>query len=121
MQKRKLSKLMSVALVVCALSTSVFASTSSGDVTYDNESYGSVYINAKRNNVYGETSASSSGSSSSDYVSVSAAGESKTNEGANYTTAWVRVSGTFSGTESVSGTVCRGDVCASGSTSASVS
>ena len=119
MQKRKLSKLMSVALVVCALSTSVFASTS--DVTYDNESYGSVYINAKRNNVYGETSASSSGSSSSDYVSVSAAGESKTNEGANYTTAWVSVSGTFSGTESVSGTVCRGDVCASGSTSASVS
>ena len=74
MQKRKLSKLMSVALVVCALSTSVYASTSSGDVTYDNESYGSVYINAKRNNVYGETSASSSGSSSSDYVSVSAAG-----------------------------------------------
>ncbi len=115
-------------MLVCILTINVFASVNTGDVLNGNVVCGSVYINAKTSSVYAETNANSSALSSLDYVSVAAAGDSKTNIGLSYMNAWVSVTGTFSGLQSASGTVCRSVslsprvyYIAYGSTSANVS
>ncbi len=119
MAKRKSSKIMSAILVACALTTSVFAATSSSDVTNDDTSYGSVFLNAKSSSIYAETSASSSGVLPTDCVQVSASHcETTTNTGKNYTTAWTSASGSFSGSKTAAGTIVRDGRVATGATSA---
>ena len=100
-----------ITLMLLFVSAGIYAVAVTNDV-YLHESpysvYGDIYINAKTNNVYAETSASSAGVNSSDYISVRITGFSTvTNIGPNYTHAWDSQSGSISGTQEAYGYIQR--------------